>query len=252
MSTLDRLYDESTGLADYAQRYARYLSELLARLDCAAIDRVGKVFEDARQDGRTIFVIGNGGSASTASHFANDFGFGSRKAGGKTYRMLSLTDNVAFMSAAGNDVGYSLVFVEQLKTLMNPGDVVLAISASGNSPNIIAAVDYANAHGAVTIGLSGFDGGRLKEITDVCVHVTTPAGDYGPVEDVHLILDHLISSFLVRMTAGRELRSHAPAPRAVAASTAAVSAVATIPLPRFRRMPKAGRGMQNRKRAFAG
>jgi D-sedoheptulose 7-phosphate isomerase len=250
MSTLDRLFEESTGLADYAQRYARYLSDLLSRLDCAAIERVGEVFEEARLHGKTIFVIGNGGSASTASHFANDFGFGSRKAGGKAYRMLSLTDNVAFMSACGNDVGYSLIFVEQLKTLMNPGDVVLAISASGNSPNVIAAIDYANTHGAVTVGLSGFDGGRLKEIVDVCIQVTTPHGDYGPVEDVHLILDHLVSSFLVRLTAGRQLRTRTSAP--VPAVAASVAPVPSMALPRFRRMPKAARSMQNRKRALAG
>lgn len=204
MSTLDRLYTESTGLADYARRYARYLSDLLGRLDCEAIDRVGRVLENAREDGRTIFVIGNGGSASTASHFANDFGFGARKAGGKAYRMISLSDNVAFLTAAGNDVGYDLVFVEQLKTLMQPGDVVIAISASGNSPNIVAAIEYANENGGVTVGLSGFDGGRLKQLADVCVHVTTPHGDYGPVEDIHLILDHLISSYLVRLTTQQE------------------------------------------------
>jgi D-sedoheptulose 7-phosphate isomerase len=202
MSTLDRLFRESTGLADYASRYAAYLAQLLAQLDYDAVERVGRILEGARQAESTIFLIGNGGSASTASHFANDLGFGTRKAGGKAYRTLSLTDNMAFVTAAGNDVGYDLVFVEQLKTFMKEGDVVVAISASGNSPNIVKAVEYANENGAFTIGLTGFDGGRLQEIAGESILIATPKGDYGPVEDLHLILDHLLSSYLMRLTCG--------------------------------------------------
>jgi D-sedoheptulose 7-phosphate isomerase len=238
MSTLDRLFAESTSLADYARRYAGYLNDLLEQLDCEAIERVGIVFEEARQHNRTIFVVGNGGSASTASHFANDFGFGSRKAGGKAYRMISLTDNVAFISAAGNDVGYELIFVEQLKTLMNPGDVVLAISASGNSPNIVAAIEYANAHRAVTVGLTGFDGGRVQEMVDVCVHVATPHGDYGPVEDLHLILDHLVSSYLVRLTAEQNQQEHAEHVRVAARPEPALSQGVAAFASRFERLPR--------------
>jgi D-sedoheptulose 7-phosphate isomerase len=201
MSTLDRLFVRSTRLADYARRYALYLAELLAELDCEAIERVGRVFEDARKNGRTIFLIGNGGSAATASHFANDLGLGPRVKGGKPYRAISLTDNMAFVTAAGNDLGYETVFVEQLKTLMRPGDVVVAISASGNSPNVIKAIEYAKAHGACTVGLTGFDGGQLRKIVDECVHIDTPRGDYGPVEDLHLMLDHLMASYLTMLTA---------------------------------------------------
>ena len=243
MSTLDRLFNESTGLADYASRYAKYLADLLAQLDCESIERVGLVFEDARRNGRMIFVIGNGGSASTASHFANDFAFGTRKAGGKAYRMLSLTDNVAFMTAAGNDVGYDLVFVEQLKTLMNPGDVLVAISASGNSPNVVAAVEYANNHGGITVGLTGFDGGQLRDLADVGVHIATPQGDYGPVEDLHLVLDHLVSSYLVRLTAS--LARQEQAERSQSPTTAQ----------RFDRLPRTARHPQPamlQKRAVVG
>jgi len=200
MSTLDRLFAESTSLADYATRYTMYLAELLAQLDCEAVEHVGEIFERARLDNRTIFLIGNGGSAATASHFANDLGLGPRKSGGKAYRALSLADNMAFVTAAGNDIGYDMVFVEQLKTLMNPGDVVIAISASGNSPNVVRAVEYANAHGAVTVGLTGFDGGELRTIVDECVHIATPRGDYGPVEDLHMMLDHLLTTYLMRYT----------------------------------------------------
>jgi D-sedoheptulose 7-phosphate isomerase len=256
MSTLNRLFGDSTSLADYAARYAAYLSDLLAQLDCEAIEQVGQFFEDAREAGRTIFLIGNGGSASTASHFANDFGFGTRKAGGKAYRAISLTDNVAFISAAGNDVGYELVFVEQLKTLMNPGDVVVAISASGNSPNVIAAIEYANEHGALTVGFTGFDGGELRQIADVCVHIQTPKGDYGPVEDVHLVLDHLISSYLVRLTAGavrqeKADRHREQQPAVTATATAQASAHSFGPTvqtsSRFERLPRAARQAQARE-----
>jgi len=198
MNTLDRIFRESAGLADYARRYADYLSTLLAQLDCDAIDRVGAVFDTARREGRTIFLIGNGGSAATASHVANDLGLGTRLLGGCRYRTVSLTDNVAFMSAAGNDLGYDSIFVEQLKTLLEPRDVVVAISASGNSPNVLRAIEYAHEHGAVTIGLTGFDGGRLREMAHHAIHIQTAKGEYAPVEDLHLILGHLITSFLAR------------------------------------------------------
>jgi D-sedoheptulose 7-phosphate isomerase len=200
MSTLDRLFWESEGLADYAGRYTEYLATLLASFDCEAIERVGMAFEAARRAGRTIFLFGNGGSAATASHFANDLGLGPRVLGGKAYRAISLTDNMAFFSAAGNDIGYDMVFIEQLKTLMAPGDVVVGISASGSSPNVIKTIEYAKAHGAVTVGFVGFDGGDLVNVADHVVHIATPKGDYGPVEDLHMVLDHLLTSYLARMT----------------------------------------------------
>lgn len=200
MCTLDRLFTESNSLAEYAGRYASYIADLLDQLDYHAIDRVGHLFEAARLQGRTIFIAGNGGSASTASHFACDLAFGPRTHGGKAYRVISLADNHALLTAAGNDLGYESVFSEQLKTLLAPGDVVLAISASGNSPNILDAVAYANQVGAITIGLTGFDGGRLRHLTREHIHIPTPAGDYGPVEDLHLMVNHLISSYLVRLT----------------------------------------------------
>jgi D-sedoheptulose 7-phosphate isomerase len=200
MSTLNRLFTESNSLAEYAGRYTAYITDLLDQLDYAAIDRVGRLLEDARHRGRTIFIVGNGGSAATASHLACDLSLGPRVFGGKAYRAISLADNNALLTAAGNDLGYETVFSEQLKTLLAPGDVVLAISASGNSLNVVRAVEYANHAGAVTIGLTGFDGGRLREIAREHIHIPTPKGDYGPVEDLHLMLNHLISSYLVRLT----------------------------------------------------
>jgi D-sedoheptulose 7-phosphate isomerase len=228
MSTLNRLFAESHSLAEYAGRYAAYISDLLKQLDYAAIDRVGRLLEEARRHGRTIFLVGNGGSAATASHAACDLSLGPRVFGGKAYRAISLADNNAFITAAGNDVGYDMVFSEQLRTLLRPGDVVLAISASGNSPNIIKAVEYANQAGAVTIGLTGFDGGRLRQIAGEQIHVPTPKGDYGPVEDLHLVLNHLITSYLVRLTREETNRERAVFNRPARMATPVSAQVETV------------------------
>jgi D-sedoheptulose 7-phosphate isomerase len=235
MSTLDRLFEQSSSLEEYAKRYASYVAELLADLDCAAIQRVGDRLEEARRAGRTIFVLGNGGSASTASHFANDLGVGPRRVGGAVYRTISLVDSVSQITAVANDVHYDEVFVEQLKTLMNPGDCLLAISASGNSPNVLRAAEYAKAEGGFVIGLTGFAGGLLREVADEVIHIATPHGDYGPVEDVHILLDHLLTSYLARLTAHAAL----PADANFAAGGACAQGVqhVLIPHPRARHRP---------------
>jgi D-sedoheptulose 7-phosphate isomerase len=154
--------------------------------------------ENTRKQHNSIFFIGNGGSAATASHMANDFGIGVHKNGDQEpFRVLSLTDNVATMTAVANDHGYDNLFVGQLRTLYRKGDMLVAISASGNSPNVIAAAEWVKARGGKVIGLVGFDGGRLKEICDIRIHIKTRKGEYGPVEDVHIILEHLIHSWLL-------------------------------------------------------
>ena len=150
----------------------------------------------ARERGSRVFFIGNGGSAATASHFANDLAIGTRTLE-KPFRVISLTDNVAVMTAIGNDYGYEQIFLQQLKTVMDPHDVVVAISASGNSPNLLTAIEWANAHGAITIGLTGFDGGRLASLAQQRVHIPSNKGEYGPVEDAHMILDHIVGNYLM-------------------------------------------------------
>jgi D-sedoheptulose 7-phosphate isomerase len=196
MTSLARRIADATSAADYAARYVAYLRDLMTRLDFEAVGRLTAVLDHARRDGRTVFFLGNGGSAATASHWANDLALGARGDGMMPFRTVSLTDNAAIVTAIANDVGYAEVFVRQLEGLLRPGDVVVAISASGNSPNVIRAVEYARARGAVTVGLTGFDGGRLKALCDVSVHVPTPSGEYGPVEDLHLMLDHLVTGYL--------------------------------------------------------
>ena len=197
MNNLDEIFSESQSGRDYAKRYASYLSDLLGRLDVEAIEKTIAIFQKARTDGKTIFFVGNGGSAATCSHFAEDLEYGTRTEGKKSFRVLSLTDNTAYITAVANDEGYENVFLRQLQNHFSAGDVLIAISASGNSPNVVKAVEYANGNRGITIGMVGFDGGKLKDICQHCCHVKTIKGAYGPVEDIHLVLDHIISTYLM-------------------------------------------------------
>lgn len=199
MNNLDEIFSESQSGADYGRRYAAYLSELLRSLDVEAIEKMMDIFQKARADGKTIFFAGNGGSAATCSHFAEDLAYGTWREGTKPFRVLGLADNAAYITALGNDEGYENVFVGQLRNLFEKGDVLVAISASGNSPNVVKAVEYANNMGGTTIGMVGFDGGKLKGICHHCCHVKTAKGAYGPVEDIHLVLDHITSTYLMYM-----------------------------------------------------
>ena len=176
------------------QNYISHLQGVLERLTLADV----KASIDAIMEGyyaeKQIFVIGNGGSASTASHIACDLGKGTSVPGKNRFRVISLTDNVATMTAWSNDVSYEDVFIEQLKNLVNPGDVVIGISASGNSENVLRAMQYAAEIGCKTVGWSGFGGGKLAKICDV--NVIVDSNRYGPVEDVHLILNHILHTWI--------------------------------------------------------
>ena len=182
----------------YAGDYLAGLKQILTELDLSSVSEFVRVVFNARENGSHIFFIGNGGSASTASHFANDFTNASRSCK-KPFRAVSLTDNVAILTSLANDHGYDRMFVWQLKDQMIQGDVVVAISASGNSPNIVQAVEYANANGGVTVALTGFDGGQLRQIARYNVHVPTMHGNYGHTEDIHLILDHLMAAYMSKV-----------------------------------------------------
>jgi D-sedoheptulose 7-phosphate isomerase len=183
----------------HARSYIEKVTAVLRRLDFETVGRVIDLFVQARDRGSTIFFLGNGGSAATASHFANDLGFGASPEGKTPFRALCLTSNSAFLTCLANDIGYENVFSWQLRNLMRPGDVVVGISASGNSPNVVKAMTYARENGGIPVAFTGFDGGRIKGIAQLCLHVETQKGEYGPVEDVHMVLDHLISSYLAHM-----------------------------------------------------
>ncbi|MCE2399867.1 SIS domain-containing protein [Candidatus Poribacteria bacterium] len=176
------------------KKYISHLQGALERLKLEDVRRSIDVIMGAYHADKQIFVIGNGGSASTASHLACDLGKGTSIAGKPRFRVISLTDNVATMTAWSNDVAYEDVFVEQLRNLVNPEDVVIGISASGNSENVIRAMQHAVDIGCQTIGWSGFGGGRLVTICDV--NVVVDSDQYGPVEDVHLILNHVLHAWI--------------------------------------------------------
>ncbi|HEU5315495.1 MAG TPA: SIS domain-containing protein [Chloroflexota bacterium] len=170
-----------------------YLDELHAAMQhtlSQPLDRAVDLLRDARTRGATIFFCGNGGSASTASHFACDLGKNTVHPTKGRFRTVALVDNLAAVTAWGNDNGYDQIFIEQARNLMRPGDVMVAISGSGNSPNVLHAVDYARTLGCAVIGLIGFAGGKLKDRSDVALVV--PGRTIEQAEDGHLILNHAI------------------------------------------------------------
>ena len=170
--------------------YLEELSTTIHQLPLLPMDRLVHVFLEAYDSGRTIFLFGNGGSAALASHMACDLGKGTAPAVGRRLRAIALTDNVALITAWANDTRYESIFAEQLENLLEPGDVAFAISASGNSPNVIAALDFARQSGAVTAGISGFQGGQMKSLCDVCVVV--PSDNMQIIEDLHAAIAHSV------------------------------------------------------------
>ena len=196
MHSLHDLFKENKGPEKYSKAYVDYLIGFLNSLDHAAIAAIVRLFEKIQKDKGRIYFAGNGGSASTCGHFVNDFHAGSLRHGGGGFRLIDLTSNIAYITALANDVGYEDVFCKQLEHVIESKDALVVISASGNSKNLIKAVDYAKSQGARTVGLLGFDGGALQSKCDISLVVSTPAGQYGPVEDIHLIINHLISTYL--------------------------------------------------------
>jgi D-sedoheptulose 7-phosphate isomerase len=195
MNNIDRMYTSDP--VEFARGYLEYLQAVLRRIDPAEIGGFIRTLLDARERSATIFFIGNGGSAATASHFANDLSIGTNEYD-KPFRAFSLTDNVPILTAIGNDFGYEEIFVRQLRALGKSGDVLIGISASGNSPNLLKAFEYANSIGIGTVAITAFDGGKMKILASQGIHVPTDLKEYGPAEDAHLVLDHLVTAYLMR------------------------------------------------------
>ena len=170
--------------------YVTTLQETINQLPKQEIVRVMELLHSARLAGRQIFIMGNGGSASTATHFVCDLAKNTRKEGWPHFKVIGLSDNMALFSAYANDEGYENVFAQQLANLVMPEDIVIAISASGNSKNVLNGVSLAKSANAVTIGFTGFDGGKLCSMVDINIHVNSNIIEH--VEDIHLILEHMI------------------------------------------------------------
>ena len=181
---------------DLLYGHVESLKAHLSALDLVALETMAELIDERCLRGNTIFCAGNGGSAATAAHIATDLFFGRRMMGEKRPGAISLVANVPLMTAISNDVGYDDVFVEQLNGQFKEGDIVIGISASGNSENVLRALDYAKKQGGSAVGLVGFDGGSLINRCDVCVHVPTTAGAYELVEDVHHAICHMLAGYL--------------------------------------------------------
>lgn len=188
---------------DPIERYLNEVVEMIRGLPRKDIRRMVEAVREAREQNRQLFLLGNGGSAATASHMACDLAKTSSMPGVKRIRAIALTDNVPLITAWGNDASYENVFAEQLANLVQPGDLVIALSGSGNSPNVLRAVKVAKDVGARTVGLTGHPGGKLKGMVDISVVV--PSRRIEQAEDAHLILDHLVSVALREAGAVEEL-----------------------------------------------
>lgn len=190
-------------VSDHVTDYLERLRESLDDIPSTAVSELGNILYRAYHMGSAVFIVGNGGSASTASHMAADLAKNTIGPHMTRFRVMSLNDNMSLLTALANDDGYENIFREQLVNLIKPGDVLIAISASGNSPNVLRAIEYARTRNAQTVGLLGFTGGRALELVDRAIHVRSH--DYGVVEDAHLVLNHiLIEYFQQRLAEERE------------------------------------------------
>lgn len=179
---------------NHIQSYIIELKQILDNLSVGLVEQVLTILHEARLENKQVFILGNGGSASTASHFVCDLGKNTRVKGAPNFRVMGLTDNMALFSALANDEGYENVFAQQLANHLQPGDVVIGISTSGNSQNVVNAIQLAKTMDAKTVGFTGFNSGKLGSLVDVDLHV--PSHSIEHVEDVHLVLEHLITKAL--------------------------------------------------------
>ena len=187
----------ATSMGAVIAGYLRAFDDVVRAIDHEALVRVVDRLRRARDAHRTVFIAGNGGSAATASHFANDLGKAAKHASRLPFRVMSLTDNASWLTALGNDEGYERVFAGQLENFASERDVLIVISASGNSPNLVLSVELAKERGVETIGLLGFDGGKLLELVDEAVWVKTEPGEYGMVETAHALLCDIVTTCLI-------------------------------------------------------
>ena len=182
------------GARAFAEWYRDHEIRKWREVDLDVVEEIAAALEKAEKNGKQIFVCGNGGSAATAAHLACDWTKTAQRKGRPPLRCVSLTDNIALVTAIANDVGYEQLFVHQLDGALKRGDVVVIISGSGNSPNVLAAARFAKKKGAVTVGMTGFTGGKLRKAVDVCLHVDSD--QYGVIEDLHMAVGSILAFYL--------------------------------------------------------
>ncbi len=196
----EALADERIERTAHLTKYFNRVASLLRDVDVARVAAVAELLRDTLDTGAQVFFIGNGGSAATATHYVNDLVMAAARAG-RSIRVVSLSDNAAVITGIGNDFSFDEVFELQLRTIGQPGDLVVAISASGNSPNLVTALEYAQSAGMRTAAIVSFDGGTLVSLAQTAVHVPTETGEYGPAEDAHMVINHAIASLLSQLLA---------------------------------------------------
>jgi D-sedoheptulose 7-phosphate isomerase len=197
---LNYFWRKKVKIKPFVTDYLMRLKHILDDIDAEVVSNIIEALELTLVHKSRIYIIGNGGSSATASHMVNDLGAGLRRRDIVNFDVVSLGDNSPVVSAIANDIGYENIFFMQMKGLINPDDIVIAISCSGDSPNIVKSVDYAKGLGCKVIGITGFNGGYLKSISDISFHVNAPENEYGLVEDTHMILDHIIYSYYIQKT----------------------------------------------------
>ncbi len=187
--------NNSKNLINFSKSYIDYLSQVLNKINKKSISDLEKLLEKTRQNNNTIFIAGNGGAASTAITMANDLGFDVLKKTKikKTFKIQSLNDNPSVITAIANDTGYENTFVNQLKIHFKKGDILIVLSASGNSLNLIKACNWVKKKNGKTVGILGFDGGKLLRICNLNIHIKTKKNEYGPVEDAQLVINHILA-----------------------------------------------------------
>lgn len=188
---------------EHIDNYLHDLATLLERFDRGAMEQIIHALEETRRRGGRVFAFGNGGSAALANHFACDLGKNATREDTGRFCIQSLNENMSCITAYANDCGYDVVFFEQLKNyIIGPLDAIFAISSSGNSPNIVRACAYAREKGSLVLGLAGFTGGGLKELSDICLHI--PCMEYEKVEDAHSVATHIIVSYFKGQSGGKQ------------------------------------------------
>jgi len=201
---MDKTHSHSKQLA---ASFLRDFEALLRRVNLDAVERVHRILRGARDRGATVYLAGNGGSAATAAHWVNDLGKGAKQSNQLPLRVMNLSDNVSWLTALANDEGYERVFAGQLENFARAGDVLVVLSASGNSPNLLRVVELARARQLKTVGLLGFDGGALKDMVDEVLLLPTRKGAYGLVESGHDLFCHILTACLAADGAAAEVFS---------------------------------------------
>ena len=194
MKSIEKLAHKEKNIENFSKRYLERINLIFKKINLKELSRLENEFLDLRKKNSTLFVFGNGGGAATAMTMANDLGFDVlKKTNKKTFKIISLNDNSSVVTAIANDTSYDEIFMNQLKIHFNKKDKILIFSASGNSKNLIKAAKWVKKKKGKVISIIGFDGGKLKKLSDTYIHIPTEKGEYGPVEDFQLMINHILA-----------------------------------------------------------